>query len=98
MVGVPQAAQGGSTGGEGVNGAAEERKVCSCGAASRGLGEAGLGPAGLHELILGDREGCTPGHVPTRSRHAACLRPPCWVLPLHRVWRLPCRRVPQYGA
>lgn len=41
MVGVPQAAQGGSTGGEGVNGAAEERKVCSCGAASRGLGKRG---------------------------------------------------------
>lgn len=61
----------------GVNGAVEERKVCSCGAASRGLGEAGLGPAGLHELILGDREGCTPGHVPARSRHTACLRPPC---------------------
>lgn len=54
----------------------EERKVCSCGAASRGPGEAGLGPAGLHELILGDREGCTPGHVPARSRHAACLRRP----------------------
>lgn len=46
--------------GRGLTGPRRGGKAAAAGLGAGARGEAGLGPAGLHELILGEREGCAP--------------------------------------
>lgn len=77
---------GGSTSGEGVNRAAEERKGCSCGAGSRAWGKQGWAQLASISSSSGTGEGCAPrpraSALPPRrlptpavaAGHPACLR------------------------
>lgn len=61
---------GGSSGREGVNGAAEERKGCSCGAGSRAWGKQGWAQLASISSSCGTGRDVLPGHAPARSPHA----------------------------
>lgn len=97
-----QARGGAALVGRGLTGPWRGGKAAAAGLGAGARGEAGLGPAGLHELILGEREGCAPRprasalpprRTPAPAPGASCLGP-AGFFPSRGGRGLPGQRVP----